>query len=106
MALYNRTEMSGKYSQPLSISRTQQTVAMATMAHGMLFFFIILGLKQDRQRGWRDEGERGNVAWKIVCYEAILALELHTHTQTLFVSQTHTQKHRPSMHNVASVKRQ
>ena len=47
------------------------------------FFLMISGLRQDGQRGWREEGWRGNVAWKIVCYEAILAAEpraAHTHT--------------------------
>lgn len=41
MHLYNGTEMSGKYSQPLSISRAQQTVTKAALAHGMLGYFII-----------------------------------------------------------------
>lgn len=90
MAPYNRTETSGKYSQPLSISRAQQTVATAALAHGMLGYFIIV---PETRQAEREEGERPNVAWKIVCYEAILASEpsaAHTHTDTLYLSLTHT----------------
>lgn len=49
MGLYNRTEMSGKYSQHLSISPAEQTITAAVCAHGTLGCFIIWPVK-----GWAE----------------------------------------------------
>jgi len=53
----------------------EQQTAVAALARGMLGYFIILDLRRDGQREWREEGDRHNVAWKIVCYDTILAPE-------------------------------
>lgn len=82
-------------------------------SNGMLFFLLLLLLlywawdKTGREDG-EEEGWRANVAWKIVCYEAILAAgprATHTNTHSLCLSYTQSNR-RHSMQNVASVKHQ